>query len=83
MAETLYDENVGGKYGNCHIAIGSSYHDCYSGNVSKVSKLTLKNLGFNESIIHSDIITTTDRIITGYLKSDKKVVIFKNGQFCI
>jgi len=83
MAETLYDENVGGKYGNTHIAIGSSYHECFRGNVSKVSKSTLKNLGFNESIIHSDIITTSDRIITAYLKSGKKIVIFKNGQFCL
>ena len=83
MAETLYDENVGGKYGNTHIAIGSSYHDCFSGNVAKVSKSTLKNLGFNDSIIHSDIITTTDRTITAYLKNGKKAVIFKNGQFCL
>ena len=25
MAETLFDENFGGKEGNCHIALGSSY----------------------------------------------------------
>src|SRR3989344_59333 len=27
MAETLFDENVGGKYGNTHIALGNAYHD--------------------------------------------------------
>ena len=31
MAETLYDENVGGPFGNTHIALGKSYHDCYAG----------------------------------------------------
>ena len=31
MAETLYDENVGGPFGNTHIALGKSYHDGYAG----------------------------------------------------
>lgn len=83
MAETLYDENVGGKYGNSHIAIGSSFYYAYKGDSSGFSREKLKKLGFNDSIIHSDIITTADRIITAYLKNGKSVIIFKNGQFCI
>jgi len=83
MANTLYDENVGGKYGNSHIAIGSSFHECLKGNSSKISKNTWKKLGFNDSIIHSDIITTANRTVTAYLKNGKSVVIFKDGQFCI
>jgi aminopeptidase len=83
MASTLYDENVGGKYGNCHIAIGNAYSNCLKGDISKISKNKWKKLGFNSSMIHSDIITTTDRTITAYLKNDKKVIIFKNGQFCL
>jgi len=31
MAETLFDENMGGPYGNTHIAIGMAYQDCYRG----------------------------------------------------
>ena len=31
MADTLFDENFGGKFGNCHIAVGSSYTDTYAG----------------------------------------------------
>ena len=35
MAETLFDENIGGPQGNTHIALGMSYKDTYAGNVSK------------------------------------------------
>jgi aminopeptidase len=28
MAEILYDENTGGKYGNTHVALGSAFRDC-------------------------------------------------------
>ena len=38
MANTLFDENYGGKYGNCHIAVGSSYSDTYDGDPAKLTK---------------------------------------------
>lgn len=38
MGETLYDENMGGRFGNTHVAIGKSYEDTYVGDVSKLSK---------------------------------------------
>ena len=31
MAQTLYDENVGGAFGNTHIALGRAYQDAYDG----------------------------------------------------
>ena len=31
MAHTLYDENVGGSFGNTHIAVGRAYQDAYAG----------------------------------------------------
>lgn len=37
MDETLFDENVGGKFGNTHVALGRAYKDCYKGNPSKIS----------------------------------------------
>ena len=82
MANTLYDENFGGKYGNTHIALGNSYHDCYIGNPDKVTKNTWEKLGYNNSSVHKDIISTTDRKITAYLKDGKEKVIFENGQYC-
>jgi len=38
MAETLFDENIGGPYGNTHIAVGRAYKDCYRGDPASVSK---------------------------------------------
>ncbi len=81
MAETLYDENVGGKYGNTHIALGNAYHDCYDGDPAKVTKAQWKKLGYNNSIVHTDIVSTTDRIVTAYFKDGTSQVIYKNGQY--
>ena len=83
MAETLYDENVGGRYGNTHIALGASFHDCYDGDSSKVAKKRWEKLGFNDSVVHTDIISTTDRIITARLKNGKEKIIYKSGRFTL
>ena len=83
MAETLYDENIGGPHGNTHIALGSSYHDCYAGDPSKVSKKEWQRLGYNDSSVHTDIISTTPRTVTAYLPSGKTKIIYKNGRFTI
>lgn len=84
MAEILYDENTGGKYGNTHIAIGSSFRDTYTGEVKKdwTSK-DWDELGFNNSVIHSDVISTTNRTVTATLKDGKEKVIYKDGQFTV
>ena len=83
MGETLFDENIGGKYGNTHIAIGSSYKDSYPGDPSKVAKATWKKLGYNDSVVHTDIITTTKRTVTALLPGGSKKVIYQDGQFTI
>ena len=83
MAETLYDENMGGPYGNTHIAVGNSYHDAYAGDPSKNSKSDWAKLGFNYSSVHTDIISTTNRVVTATLKNGKKKVIYRNGKFVI
>ena len=44
MAETLFDENMGGPYGNTHLALGMSYRDTYSGDVSKLTIPTSSRL---------------------------------------
>lgn len=83
MAETLYDENVGGKYGNTHLALGSSYHECYTGDRSKVTKEGWAKLGFNSSSVHTDIVSTTDRVVTAYLTNGKTRVIYRSGKFTL
>jgi aminopeptidase len=83
MAETLYDENVGGKYGNSHIALGSAYRDCYTGDPTKVSDAKWEQLGYNDSVVHSDIVTTTDRTVTATLYDGTTKVIYEKGQFTV
>ncbi len=83
MAETLYDENFGGQFGNTHIALGSAYKDTYSKDIKKIIQKDWDNLGFNDSAVHTDIIATTDRTITATLKNGKKIILYKSGQFQI
>jgi aminopeptidase len=83
MAETLFDENIGGENGNTHIALGKSYQDCYKGDPSTVSKATWKKLGYNDSSVHTDIISTAPRTVTAYLKDGTEQVIYKNGRFTL
>lgn len=83
MAETLFDENMGGEHGNTHIALGNSYHDCYEGDPSKVSKAQWKKLGYNDSSVHTDIISTAPRIVTAYLKDGTKKVVYRDGRYVL
>jgi aminopeptidase len=81
MAETLYDENFGGKYGNCHIALGSSYSDAYDGNPARLTKARKKALGFNDSALHWDLVNTEKKRVTAVLKQGRTVTIYENGLF--
>ena len=81
MAETLYDENVGGPFGNTHIALGKSYHDCYDGDPGTVSAEEWQRLGFNESTVHTDIVSTSDRAVTAKLRDGSTRVIYSGGEF--
>jgi len=81
MAETLFDENISGPYGNTHIALGSAYHDSYTANPAKVSKAKWEKMGFNNSVVHTDIISTTDRTVTAHLADGIQKIIYRSGQF--
>lgn len=83
MAETLYDENVGGRYGNTHLALGMSYRDTFSGDVSKLTTKQAEKLGFNDSSVHTDIVSTTRRTVTAHLKNGKTKIIYKDGEFVL
>ena len=81
MANTLYDENYGGKYGNCHIALGSSYADTYDGNPLDLTPEVKKELGFNDSALHWDLVNTQKKRVVAHLKSGERQLIYENGQF--
>jgi len=83
MAETLFDENMGGPCGNTHLALGMSYRDTFAGDVSKLTRKQAEALGFNDSSVHTDIISTTRRTVTAHLKSGKTKVIYKDGKFVL
>jgi aminopeptidase len=78
MAHTLYDENVGGRFGNTHVAVGKSFHDCYAGDPEGAD---WEALGFNDSSVHTDMISTTDRTVTAHLADGSEIVIYADGQF--
>lgn len=83
MAETLYDENMGGEYGNTHIAIGMAYKDCYRGNPASLTEKEWSELGFNDSPEHTDIISTSNRTVTAFLSDGTDRVLYKDGQFTL
>lgn len=81
MADILYDENFGGKFGNCHVAVGASYADTFSGPQTKLDKKLKEKLGFNDSSLHWDLINTEDKTVTARLKDGSRVVVYEKGQF--
>ena len=81
MAETLFDENVGAEQGNTHIALGRAYKDCYEGDPSKPSEDEWEELGFNDSAVHTDIVSTEQRTATATLEDGSEKVIYKDGEF--
>jgi aminopeptidase len=81
MANTLFDENFGGRYGNCHIALGSSYSNTFAGDSRKLTVALKQKLGFNDSALHWDLVNTEKKRVTAHLKSGKVITIYENGKF--
>jgi aminopeptidase len=81
MADTLFDENHGGKFGNCHIAVGSSYSQTFDGDPKKLTSEAKKKMGFNDSALHWDLVNIEDKTVTARLTTGKKVVIYEGGEF--
>jgi aminopeptidase len=83
MAETLYDENRGGPQGNFHLALGSAYRQAFTGEIAAQTKRDWRRLGFNESSVHTDIVSTARRHVTALLPSGRSKVIYADGQFTV
>ncbi len=81
MANTLFDENYGGKQGNCHIALGSSYADTFSGNLKDLDPAMKRELGFNDSALHWDLVNTEKKRVKAKLANGESITIYENGQF--
>jgi len=84
MATTLFDENVGGQFGNTHIALGNAYKDTFTGDMSKVSEEQWKDMGYNSCPkVHTDIVSTANRTVTATLADNTQKIIYKDGMFVI
>ncbi|HEX3020483.1 MAG TPA: aminopeptidase [Chitinispirillaceae bacterium] len=83
MANTLFDENFGGQFGNTHLAVGKAYHDACSSNPQTMTENDFLELGYNDSPEHTDIIATTDRTVTAVLKDGSRKKIYEGGEFRI
>lgn len=81
MADTLFDENYGGRYGNCHVALGASYSDTFRGKPAQLTKKRKQQLGFNDSALHWDLVNTEDKRVTATLKNGRKMVLYEKGEF--
>jgi aminopeptidase len=81
MANTLFDENFGGDQGNCHVAVGASYADTYAGDQAALDADRKRELGFNDSALHWDLVSTERKTVTATLKGGEELVIYKDGEF--
>jgi aminopeptidase len=81
MANTLFDENFGGRHGNCHIAVGAAYLDAYDGNPADLDGARRKALGFNDSALHWDLVNTEAKRVSARLQGGRTMAIYENGRF--
>lgn len=81
MADTLFDENFGGRFGNCHIAVGASYSDTFAGKIPTLTEAKKRALGFNDSALHWDLVNTEDKRVTALLVDGKRKTIYDKGMF--
>ena len=84
MATTLFDENMGGAFGNTHIALGNAYKDTFAGDMSTVTEEQWIEMGYNSCPkVHTDIVSTTNRTVTATLSDGSTKVIYKDGEFVL
>lgn len=83
MAHTLFDENFGGEFGNSHIALGASYAETYRLGGKCLDDQVKKDLGFNDSALHWDLVNTEPKRVVAKLRSGEERLIYEDGLFQI
>ncbi len=81
MANTLYDENYGGPFGNCHIALGSSYANTFAGPTHRLTAALREKLGFNDSALHWDFVNTEKKRVNAILADGSRRLVYEDGLF--
>ncbi|NLD93493.1 MAG: aminopeptidase, partial [Fibrobacter sp.] len=64
-------------------AIGKAYHDACMTDPKDMTDADFEALGYNDSPEHTDIIATSDRVVTAQLPDGSKKVIYENGEFTL
>ncbi|MFA6004219.1 MAG: aminopeptidase [Elusimicrobiota bacterium] len=82
MADTLFDENFGGRNGNCHVAVGASYADTFDGDPARLTPALKRSLGFNESSVHWDMVNTEAKRVSARLRRGGRATVYEKGRFC-
>ncbi len=84
MAETLFDENVGWKYGNTHVALWRWFDECYAWDKTKLDNPKFKkSIWLNMSPEHVDVISTAKRKAIWILSNWDEILIYDEGKFTI
>lgn len=85
LGVTLYDENLGGPFGNTHLAVGQSALSSYDGDSSQISREDILALGFNDPSceVHTDMISTSNRTVTAVWSDRPSKIIYRNGEFVV
>ena len=83
MAETLYDENRWWPEGNTHIALGNSFAESRTWDITKMSKTDMKSFWFNQSAEHVDIVSTAPRKVVATLPDGSTKIIYEHGKFMV
>ncbi len=83
MAHTLLDENCGGEWGNCHIALGGASAASFAGPPQELTAERAEELGFNASSLHWDLVNTEPKRVTATLTGGGRRAIYENGQFLL
>lgn len=83
MAHTLLDENLGGEFGNCHIALGGASAASFSGPPQELTPEREAELGFNASAMHWDLVNTGPKRVTAIVPGGEVRAIYEDGLFLI
>jgi aminopeptidase len=83
LANPLFDENYSGPHGSCHIALGQSYLNTCALPQAQLDAEAIKELGFNISSLHWDLVNTEEKRVVGTNRKRDKIRIYENGQFTI
>lgn len=83
MAHSLADENHAGEHGSCHLGMGQSLYETFAGDPGELTPALRQDLGFNDSILHWDLVNTEDKQVTALLENGDKQVIYEQGSFTL